>query len=86
MSGQNFDNQDALAMRTPSDSVKTKKNMIQNGDRYIVNFGRCDKMKQLNEYFKKNHIEELNKVNVKMEIILVDRMFQMFGNIMELYI
>ena len=36
-------------------SFKYKKNMIQNGDRYIVNFGSCDKIKQLNEYFKKNH-------------------------------
>jgi hypothetical protein len=28
-----------------------KKNMTPNSNRYIINLGRCDKIKELNEYF-----------------------------------
>ena len=36
-------------------SFTHKKNMILNGTRYIINFGQCEKIKQLNELFKQNH-------------------------------
>ena len=32
-----------------------QKNMIQNETRYIINFGHCDKIKRLNDFFRKNH-------------------------------
>ena len=31
------------------------KNMIENENKYMILFGQCQRMRQLNEYFKQNH-------------------------------
>lgn len=32
-----------------------QKDMVLNGTRYVINFGQCEKIKQINEYFKQYH-------------------------------